>query len=331
MGDDPAQPDPVLRNARHQRIDAAGSKFVEKTEEYEQKARAHKLDRKKQDKKDPPGGFDNTPVPRAPRGYTIKFTFHRAHNLPAADIKTLSSDPYIIATLKTDLPKRNKQDPDLRLRTPTIHHNTSPEWNAEWVVANVPASGFQLKCRLYDEDAVDHDDKLGNVHVDVANISEGWAGFKEKSFDIEKRTGSKRAYCVRGCAAVFLPHVKMGGELVVSVENLGRTTADYGGRAFTVGPLYWSRHFSPIIGRLTGIKDTIKNDRNGKKKIRKYKYAPSSVFPMGIYCSLFRLLASKQFKCNLLARFPKPSITAMWNSNHSLLGCSTLTLSRVVF
>lgn len=30
----------------------------------------------------PAGGFDNTPIPRAPPGYTLRFTFHRGDNLP---------------------------------------------------------------------------------------------------------------------------------------------------------------------------------------------------------------------------------------------------------
>lgn len=45
---------------------------------------------KKKDK-GPEGGFDATPIPRAPPGYTVKITFHRANNLPLADINTCAS------------------------------------------------------------------------------------------------------------------------------------------------------------------------------------------------------------------------------------------------
>jgi hypothetical protein len=278
MADDSETIEPTLRNAQYQRLDKAGQKFLKQTEKLEKITQARKSQVEK-DKKQPPGGFDDTSLPLAPPGYTLKFIFHRARNLPLADINTLSSDPYVIATLQTDLPKRHKEDPDLKLRTPTIHRNTEPEWNAEWVVANVPASGFFLKCRLYDEDPADHDDRLGNVHVPVDGISDSWPGIKEQTYEIKKRMGSKRAYLIRGCAAVLSGNLKLSGEMTLSVENLGRTRDESGGKAYTVGPCYWSRHFSPLIGRLTGVKDTDdQTDQDGKKKTQKYK---SVVFPMG--------------------------------------------------
>ncbi|KAG8424506.1 hypothetical protein J3458_001289 [Metarhizium acridum] len=126
--------------------------------------------------KKPPGGFDTTPLPDAPQGYTIRFTFRYAANLPPADFGTASSDPFLTATLTASNPKRHKEDPDLVHRTRTIRKTTEPEWNEEWVVANVPPSGFKLKCRLYDEDAADHDDRLGNVTIQVPRVFEQWEG-----------------------------------------------------------------------------------------------------------------------------------------------------------
>jgi hypothetical protein len=284
MADNSETVEPTLRNIQHQRIDKAGQKFLQKTEKLDKRTQAHKS-QEGRDKKQPPGGFDGTPIPHAPPGYTLKFTFHRARHLPFADINTLSSDPYIIATLKTDLPKRHKEDPDLRFRTPTMPRNTDPEWNAEWVVGHVPASGFFLKCRIYDEDPADHDDRLGNVHVPVNGISNSWPGIKEQTFEVKMRMGSKRAYFIRGCASMFSRNLKLRGELILSVENLGKTPGDSGGRAYTIGPLYWSRHFSPLIGRLTGIKDSDnQTNQDGKKKTRKYK---SVVFlvPLTICCN----------------------------------------------
>lgn len=266
MADDSETIEPTLRNAQYQRLDQAGQKFLKQTEKLE------KITQVEKDKKQPPGGFDDTSLPHVPPGYTLKFTFHRARNLPLADINILSSDPYVIATLQTDLPKRHKEDPDLKLRTPTIRRNTEPEWNTEWVVANVPASGFFLKCRLYDEDPADHDDRLGNVHVTVDGISDSWPGIKEQTYEIEKRMGSKRAYLIRGCAAILSGNLQLSGEMTLSVENLGRTRDESGGKAYTVGPCYWSRHFSPLIGRLTGVKGADdQTDQDGKKKTRKYK------------------------------------------------------------
>ncbi len=65
-------------------------------------AAKQKLTAKKErvrDKTNPPGGKDDIPIPSASDGYTVQFTFHRAENLPVSDIKTRSSDPYILATL----------------------------------------------------------------------------------------------------------------------------------------------------------------------------------------------------------------------------------------
>lgn len=266
---------PVLRNdgVIPQHTDKLGPKLVAKTDKLENLYRGTDSSEKKE-KKGPAGGFDDTPVPRAPPGYTIKITFHRAENLPVADLGSFSSDPYVLAVLRTDLPKRHKQDPDLKLRTPTIHRNTNPEWETEWIIANVPASGFHLKCRLYDEDPADYDDRLGNAHIDVPRISDGWKGFSQQKFQLKKRMGSKRAYTIRGCAALISRNVKMNGDLVVSVENLGRTDAKDGGRAYTIGPLPWTRHFSPLIGRIAGTKDT-ETGKDGKET-QKYKY----VYPL---------------------------------------------------
>ncbi|TVY85951.1 hypothetical protein LAWI1_G008557, partial [Lachnellula willkommii] len=183
------------------------------------KEKVSKQQQKIKDKKDPPGGYDATPIPAARDGYTVRFTFHRAENLPVADLNSRSSDPFIMATLSSSLPKRHKEDPEMVIRTPTMHKNTNPEWNSHWIVAGIPSSGFRLKCRLYDEDATDHDDRLGNVTVHVNHIDANWKGFQEDKFDVKKRMGSKRAYLIRGCAAMF-SDVHMSGSLYLSAELL---------------------------------------------------------------------------------------------------------------
>lgn len=155
----------------------------------------------------------------------------------------------------------------MRFRTPTIRRNCDPEWNAEWIVANVPASGFELKARIYDEDLADHDDRLGNVHVKVDSLGQNFQGIKEQSYKIKKRMGSKRAYIIRGCAAMLSRGTRMSGTLVVSVEVLGKTDTDNGGRMWTIGPCNWSKHLSPMVGRLAGTKDIGKDG-----KTEKYSY-----------------------------------------------------------
>ena len=234
------------------------TKFDQKANSFQEK---HSNGKKKDDEKQPAGGFDQTSVPRAPPGYTVKFTFHRASKLPMADINTMSSDPYVLAQLNTSLPTRHKQDPPMRFRTPTIRRSCDPEWNSEWIVANVPASGVKLKARIYDEDPADHDDRLGNVHVHVDSLGENFEGIKEQPYKIKKRMGSKRAYLIRGCAAMFNRGLQMSGELVVSVEVLGKTDTENGGRLWTVGPCNWSQHLSPMVGRLAGTKQPGKDGK----------------------------------------------------------------------
>ncbi|KAH8731343.1 hypothetical protein GQ44DRAFT_325124 [Phaeosphaeriaceae sp. PMI808] len=227
-------------------------------------------------KKGPEGGFDDTPIPRAPPGYIVKFTFHRANNLPLADINTLSADPFIMAELQTSLPTRHHEDPPLIMRTPTVRQNTNPVWDCEWIVANVPASGFNLKCRIYDEDPADHDDRLGNVHVTIGSVNEQWAGIKDQTYPIRKRMVSKRAFLLRAIAVCFGKVEHMSGTLTVSVEVLGRSQDENGGRAYTIGPQFWIRHYSPLLGRLLGQKEPNEpgqvSKRTGRPKPEKYNF-----------------------------------------------------------
>ena len=255
------------------RSDPLALKLDAKAENFQHKREEHGLAKKDNQ---PAGGFDESPIPQAPPGFTVKFTFHRAHSLPFADVNTLSSDPYIMAELQTDLPTRHKQDPPMRWRTPTIRRSLEPVWNSEWIVANVPASGFALKARLYDEDPGDHDDRLGNVHVHVNGLSENTAPVKEQSYSIKKRMGSKRAYFFRGCASLFNSNISMSGDVVISVEVLGRTDTDNGGRLYTIGPCNWTQHISPMIGRLAGTKDPGTESKDGKKQ-ENYKFVLKSL------------------------------------------------------
>ncbi|KAL2072473.1 hypothetical protein VTL71DRAFT_11816 [Oculimacula yallundae] len=240
----------------HQQQNGNGdnAKDPEKQQEHQHKLK-DKMTRQQEKlrmKNNPPGGFDATPIPSAPDGYTIKFTFHRAKNLPVSDLNSRSSDPYIHATLTSALAKRHKEDPDMIIRTPTVHKNTDPVWDTEWIVAGIPSSGFRLKCRLYDEDANDHDDRLGNVTVFVNRIGPDWQGINDECFDIKKRMASKRAYLIRSCA-VLLSNIKMSGNLWLSAELLGESEKPHG-RMYTVGLTSWVKHYSPMIGRIAGTK-----------------------------------------------------------------------------
>ncbi|AEO67869.1 uncharacterized protein THITE_2078678 [Thermothielavioides terrestris NRRL 8126] len=218
----------------------------------------HKLAEKKEQLKQktkPPGGFDPTPLPDAPPGYTLRFIFHRAWNLPVGDFHLKSADPYLHATLTAAVPRRHKEDPLLTHRTRTLRRTTEPAWEDEWVVANVPASGFTLKCRLYDEDWPDHDDRFGNVTIRVPYVDEHWEGLGPdgRVFDVKKRAGSKRAYLVKGAASVLCRAGPITPRLHVSIKVLGKSAPPHA-QMYTVGPTTFVKHYSPMIGRLTGVK-----------------------------------------------------------------------------
>ncbi|KAJ8123169.1 hypothetical protein ONZ43_g815 [Nemania bipapillata] len=210
-------------------------------------------------KANPPGGFDSTPLPNAPPGYTVKFTFHRAENLPTADISTGASDPFLTATLSTSLPKRHKEEADL--------------------------------CYQYRSD---HNDRLGNVTIYVNGIDESWQGFGSSNhgFNVKKRMGSKRAYTLKAAASAFHKDVSMTPRLYVSAVVLGKSDPPHG-QIYTIGPTYYFKHFSPMIGRMTGIKvnkdeaadaqgdgaasTAEKDDKHTEKKAQKYDFQANEI------------------------------------------------------
>ncbi len=53
----------------------------------------------------------------------------------------------------------------------------------------------------------------------------------------------------------------MHGNLYVSIEVLGKTPGEDGGRCYTIGPNYWCKHYSPLLGRIANSKAP--NDDDG--------------------------------------------------------------------
>lgn len=267
-------------------------------------------DRLKSVTKGPPGGFDDTPLPDAPQGYTVRIIFHGASNLPPADFATASSDPFIHATLKGTQPTRHKEDPDLVHRTRTIRRTTEPQWEEEWIVANVPPTGFSLKCRLYDEDYPDSDDRLGNVTIKISELTDESRLFPApgKEFYAKKRMGSKRAYFVKGVASL-LSSETITPRVRISMEILGKSDPPYA-QMYTVGPTTWVKHYSPLIGRITGTKvntnveddsrpEEAEDGHDKKKKTQKYEYV--KLLHTRVHLLIARI-ASKHPRCNWLVQ-----------------------------
>lgn len=275
----PAEPNSQNEKSEQEPVTNGSSHPDQESEAREKRSKKDKVKDKVEEKKNkayakanPPGGYDSTPVPSAPDGYTVKFTFVRAENLPIGDLGTASSDSFLIATLTSPgIRQRHKEDPDMKLRTRTIHRDTNPVWNQEWIVAGIPSSGFKLKCRLYDEDANDSDDRLGNVTVVVPHIGEDWKGMHEASFPVKKRMGSWRAYLLKSITTMCGSDGDLSGHLFLSMEVLGKSDKPYG-KMYTVGPTGWTKHYSPMIGRLAGTKAPKVEGQEGEKaKVERYE------------------------------------------------------------
>jgi hypothetical protein len=208
--------------------------------------------------------------------YAVEITIHSAHNLPVADLITLSCDAYVHATLFTPSissgPSEGQHEPDppLTFRTPTVRRSRHAEWcpasaehdhsepcrkareansaagpsclaSGKWVVGGVPKEGFTLQLDLLDEDPGDKDDRLGRVEIDFTDtpLYEGYE-IKEREYPV-KRRGSSIAgtrVLVQTYLASILPSVKLNHHthLVVSMKVKDRIEEDMKGKVFTIGP-----------------------------------------------------------------------------------------------
>lgn len=213
----------------------------------------------------PSGGHDSTSLPK-PSGktFTLKITFHGASNLPVSDYPSRSSDPYVLAQINTDRPTRHKEDPKIRFRSHTIHRTVEPTWEAVWIVAGVPESGFELKTRIYDEDPGNHDDRLGKVTINSGRIGKDWQGIKKGEYKVKKTGADLIAYGLRWGKTLICRNSNLHARLILSIEVLGETEEEVG-KVYTMNNFWWV-HYSPVIGRLAGIKAD--NDQG----IERYKW-----------------------------------------------------------
>ncbi|CAK9786501.1 hypothetical protein CC85DRAFT_283097 [Cutaneotrichosporon oleaginosum] len=199
-------------------------------------------------KKKPDGGRDKTPLePSKGPTYTLRIVFHSAQHLPIADFGTQSSDPFILAQCNAGLPTRHKMDPEVRFRSATARRTLNPKWDAEWVIAGVPAHGCELKVRVYDEDNGTHDDLLGRVHVRTGPLEEGLK-LEGREYELRKSGADWRAWTWRACRKPVDDEARKEASLTMSVEVLGRTKVEVG-KVYTVNSFWWT-HYSPLLGRV---------------------------------------------------------------------------------
>ncbi|KAK6348727.1 hypothetical protein TWF718_006514 [Orbilia javanica] len=205
--------------------------------------------------------------------YDIVVRFHSVSNLPVADLGKFSSDPYLKIKLGVS-PKKitesgwhvkentgpDPDDPIIVFRTPTHHQTLHPIFPPQtfWVVSNVPESGFSMTVICRDEDPSNKDDGLGKTRIEIEGIT--GIGWKKEHMRIELRRrnggGSWRAFAFSPVINVINGQKISSGRPIadMSIEVIGETK-DNAGRPFpyTSGPAYFSKHFSPFAGRMTGI------------------------------------------------------------------------------
>ncbi|KAJ9111655.1 hypothetical protein QFC19_001012 [Naganishia cerealis] len=123
-----------------------------------------------------------------------------------------------------------------------------------------------------DEDRMNHDDRLGDIKAIFHGIGgSDWTDIKEQPLDIKKKHASKRANLMRAAFTVIHPVQKAlqhhsddhdspshhADEVFLSVEVLEKMRPDDDvGKAYTIGPCRWTQHYSPLIGRFLGTKDS---------------------------------------------------------------------------
>ncbi|KAI0657112.1 hypothetical protein C8Q70DRAFT_920022 [Cubamyces menziesii] len=150
----------------------------------------------------------------------LTFKFIGASGLPKMDVVG-TADPYFVAKLDDQLSFVS-----------TVKPNTlSPVWNELWKVKNVPNTAT-LTVEVLDKDNGNiTDDHIGKFSTSVS------AGAKE-------------------CAIESMSLRRNRGTFWLNIESTPSTDAKAERRQYVFdGPIRFSRHFSPTVGRLTNLND----------------------------------------------------------------------------
>ncbi|KAF7298347.1 C2 domain-containing protein [Mycena kentingensis (nom. inval.)] len=150
----------------------------------------------------------------------LNIRFIGARNIPKVDVIG-SADPYFVA----------KIDGRISFVSTVVVNSLTPTWNERWRVKNVPAHASLAIEVLDKDDGAKSDDFIGKFTVSVA------PGLKEA--DIE--------------GPLFR---KAGGQFFLEIESTPcAKSSQQDPKAYPYmfdGPIRFSRHYSPTVGRLTG-------------------------------------------------------------------------------
>ncbi|KAJ3869894.1 hypothetical protein EV359DRAFT_29118 [Lentinula novae-zelandiae] len=148
----------------------------------------------------------------------VIITFISASGIPKLDVVG-ASDPYFVAKL----------DDRVSMVSTVKTKSLAPEWNELWRVKNVPTTS-KLRVEILDKDTdTPHDDYIGKFKTSIE------AG--EKEIDIQ--------------GPLFR---KDRGTFKLKIETAPSTDPAEPKYLFD-GPIRYSRHFSPLVGKLTDLDD----------------------------------------------------------------------------
>ncbi|ETW85092.1 hypothetical protein HETIRDRAFT_246490, partial [Heterobasidion irregulare TC 32-1] len=147
----------------------------------------------------------------------LSIQFIGASGLPKMDVVG-SGDPYFVAEL----------DGKIKYISTVQLDTLNPVWNELWLVKNVPVTAV-LNVQVLDKDNGPTDDYIGKFSISVS------AGAKEAEIEgpVLKRTK---------------------GTFWLKIESNPPTNPEVPPYTFD-GPIRFSRHFSPTVGRLTNLND----------------------------------------------------------------------------
>ncbi|BFZ53461.1 hypothetical protein PYCC9005_000485 [Savitreella phatthalungensis] len=193
--------------------------------------------------------------------YTVAIQFVKAAHVPIGDFFNGSSDPYIVGLMN------HKTDDELVFRTSTCRSTRFPEWQHDdvWQVSGVKEGTF-VKLRMYDEDPRKLDnDRLGVSELKLENLeqlckeTEGSKSGKEITLKVQKRQANAKVYFLTYIHSwfAFQDLNRQSASLVLRLKV--RKDEESLPEPRQTGPLRYSIHFSPMLGRMAGTKGSGSN------------------------------------------------------------------------